>query len=254
MNESDKTDSVRAYYNDRVPRLDGTYANYRWEASAVRREHYVQTRDRLHSELSTRRFGDVVEVGCGPLVWTPLLAVRARRVIALDLSYAMLTDPGARQLPSAFRCCADASRLPLGVAVVDAVCTVRAFEYFPDKPAVIREFARVLRPGGYLMIVTKNREYRGYADNGRVPRMDPDKQKLHSTNVSVAELLTMVRAGGFVDVRLRPVIVGRTNWIPVWKVMRWAVRVARPHWPDGIPRAISGLVESVMIVAQRRSE
>jgi arsenite methyltransferase len=44
----------------------------------------------------------------------------------------------------------DAERLPIDDASMDAVICECAFCTFPDKPAAAREFARVLKPGGFV--------------------------------------------------------------------------------------------------------
>lgn len=242
---------VRAYYDERVPLLQREYVSVRWDSSPVRREHYRQTGQALTAELAGRDLGRAVEVGCGPLVWTPLIRARARSLLAADLSVAMLQNapPQARTL--AQRCCADAGRLPLADASVDALCTIRAFEYFPDKPGVVAEFARVVRPGGYLMIVTKNRDYLGYRPRRGRDLKDADKRTLHSANITAADLAALAHARGFEDVVIRPVIAGRSNLRVVWIVARWAMRLGRPAWTDAIPAWASGAVESFMITGKR---
>lgn len=252
MNEELKDASqVRAYYDDRVPLLQREYVSVRWDSSPVRREHYRQTRQALTAELAGRDLGRAVEVGCGPLVWTPLIRARARSLLAADLSVAMLQNAPADARPLAARCCADAGRLPLADASVDALCTIRAFEYFPDKPRVVAEFARVLRPGGYLMIVTKNRDYLGYRARGGRGLKDADKRTLHSANITAADLATLARANGFHDVVIRPVIAGRSNIRVAWIAAGLLMRVARPAWPAAIPSWATGAIESFMITGKR---
>ena len=242
---------VRSYYDERIPRLRSEYIAMRWESSPIRREHYRQTKQALQAELERRSLGRAIEVGCGPLVWTPLIRARASSLVAADLSMAMLqaSAEGTRSL--APRCCADASSLPIGNASVDALCTIRAFEYFPDKPAVVREFARVLIPGGYLMIVTKNLEYQGYRSKGGPTLKDADKRALHSANITARDLAALVRASGFDDVEVRPVIVGRTNLRAAWIAARWWMRIVRPRWGATIPRWAAPAVESFMVTARR---
>jgi SAM-dependent methyltransferase len=41
----------------------------------------------------------------------------------------------------------------LGNASVDAIMTIEAFQYAPDKHAALMEFARILKPGGRVAIV-----------------------------------------------------------------------------------------------------
>lgn len=242
---------VRAYYDERVPLLQREYASVRWDSSPVRREHYRQTRQALTAELAGRDLGRAVEVGCGPLVWTPLIRARARALVAADLSIAMLQNAPLEARALAARCCADAGRLPLADASVDALCTIRAFEYFPDKPGVVAEFARVLRPGGYLLIVTKNRDYLGYRARAGRDLKDADKRTLHSANITAAGLAALARANGFDDVVIRPVIAGRSNLRAAWIAAGVLMRATRPVWTAAIPSWATGAIESFMITGKR---
>lgn len=242
---------VRTYFDERMPRGPREYAAVRWESSPVRREHFRQTRLALRRELSSHRFGRVLEVGSGPLVWTPLIAERAGMIVALDLSRSMLGGAAAEDRPLAHRCCADATRLPIADDSMDALCSIRAFEYFPDKPAAVVEFARVLRPGGYLMIVTKNRDYQGYKPRAGRELKDADKRALHSANITSAALADLVRSKGFDDVVVRPVIAGRSNIPAIWMAARWLMRAIDPSWPGGLPTWLSGAVESFMVTGRR---
>jgi SAM-dependent methyltransferase len=90
----------------------------------------------------------VVEIGSGTGAYSGVFAERFGGVIAVDLSFEML-----KQAPPApaRRVQADASRLPLAAAPVDAVLLVNAFP-FPD------EVARVLRPDGALLWVNSSGE------------------------------------------------------------------------------------------------
>jgi ubiquinone/menaquinone biosynthesis C-methylase UbiE len=47
----------------------------------------------------------------------------------------------------------DALRLPLRDASFDVVVSTEAFHWFPDQLAALREFRRVLAPGGRLLVV-----------------------------------------------------------------------------------------------------
>lgn len=88
--------------------------------------------------------GVCVEVGCGTGVYGPVLRGLGRSPVGVDLSAGMLAYSRDR-LPAAR---ADATRLPFADASVPAVVTVMAHTDMPDYPAVVREVARVLRPGG----------------------------------------------------------------------------------------------------------
>ena len=84
-----------------------------------------------------------LEVGSGNGTWTPLIAGRFPRTIALDLSGEMLRRVAD---PRAARVQADAACLPIQAGSLDAVVLINAF-LFPH------ETARVLRPDGIVVWV-----------------------------------------------------------------------------------------------------
>lgn len=94
----------------------------------------------------------VVEVGCGAAQCGRWLVSQGARVLALDLSAGQLAH--ARRLSEATGIAvplvqADAGRLPIRDAGVDLACSAfGAVPFVADSAAVMREVARVLRPGG----------------------------------------------------------------------------------------------------------
>ena len=254
MNDSSReiktSAQIRSYYDTRIPSLDQEYWRFRWDASPLKREHYRQTRDCIEAALGGCRFDRVAEVGSGPLVWTPNIRTRAAFVAAIDLSLAMLRNADPARAASGERCCADAGRLPLADGAVDAICSFRAFEYFPDKQGVLHEFARVIRPGGRLWLITKNNEYGGYGRHDQSSR-PAEQQMLHSGNVRSSDVAEMLTAAGFTDIRVQPVIVGRTRRLPIWRVSGMLLRAVRPEWRRGLPRWISVHTESYLLTARR---
>lgn len=93
--------------------------------------------------------GTCLEVGCG----TGIHADRVRELgwtpVGVDLSTGMLRHARGR-LPAAR---ADAERLPIRDASVPAAISMMAHTDMPGYPAVLREVARVLRPGGMFVHV-----------------------------------------------------------------------------------------------------
>lgn len=93
--------------------------------------------------------GACLEIGCG----TGVHAVRVRELgwtpVGADLSVGMLRHARGR-LPAVR---ADAERLPVRDGCVDAAIAVMVHTDMPGYPAVLREAARVLRPGGVFVHV-----------------------------------------------------------------------------------------------------
>jgi len=99
-----------------------------------------------------------VDVASGPGTSALLLARETgATVIGVDLSpvnvaEAALAAEAARLADRVSFVCGDAEALPLDDASVDGVLCECALCTFPDKPAAVRELARVLRPGGRLAL------------------------------------------------------------------------------------------------------
>ncbi len=104
----------------------------------------------------------ILEVGCGAAQCGRWLSALGARVIALDLSAGQLRH--ARDAISASRAPAppllvqaDAGALPLADASVDIACSAfGAIPFVTDSAAVMREVARVLRPGGRWVFSTNH--------------------------------------------------------------------------------------------------
>jgi SAM-dependent methyltransferase len=95
--------------------------------------------------------GTVLDAACGTGRYSAFLAGQGHNVIGIDQSDAMLTI--ARQkLPTADFRHGDLTALPLPASSVDAVVCALALVHVPDLSPAVREFARVLRPGGRLVI------------------------------------------------------------------------------------------------------
>jgi ubiquinone/menaquinone biosynthesis C-methylase UbiE len=100
----------------------------------------------------------VLDVGCGTaqLARRIATAFRHARVIACDFSPGMLARAAAGGHGTRTRRIqlvrADAARLPIGSARIDALVSTEAFHWFPDPAAAIAEFHRVLAPGGRLLL------------------------------------------------------------------------------------------------------
>jgi ubiquinone/menaquinone biosynthesis C-methylase UbiE len=118
----------------------------------VQRFAYRANHDAVISALRTHRASRVVDVGCG----TGILASRIERELGPEVVYGC--DPSAGMLERARARSGmvswvegAAEELPLEAGAVDAVVTTEAFQFF-DQPAALREFQRVLEPGGHVVI------------------------------------------------------------------------------------------------------
>ena len=98
--------------------------------------------------------GSVLDVGCG----TGKLLRQARtywpeaQLIGVDPANGML-EMAKRLTPNATFFPSMAEALPLQDASVDLALSTISFHHWQDQAAGIREIARVLRPGGYFLLV-----------------------------------------------------------------------------------------------------
>jgi SAM-dependent methyltransferase len=110
--------------------------------------------------LGVIRAGDtVLDIGCGAGVDSILAARRVGptgRVIGLDMTVAMVekarANAGAAGAPNAEFGHGEADRLPMDDGTVDVAITNGVFNLCLDKPSVLSEVFRVLRPGGRLQM------------------------------------------------------------------------------------------------------
>jgi len=132
---------------------------------------YVRSRERQFSFVCQKRIvidmlggsrGRVLEAGCGPGIMLPDLLAMGFEVQAIDISSEMLRR--ARQLmhghPLAARCrigLGDLERLPFPDGFFDAVLAMGVLEYLTTHAVALREIARVLKPGGHVVLTVPNR-------------------------------------------------------------------------------------------------
>jgi ubiquinone/menaquinone biosynthesis C-methylase UbiE len=110
--------------------------------------------------------GTCLEIGCGTGVRAELLRELGWTPVGVDLSAGMLRYARGR-LPVAQ---ADAQRLPIREGSVPAAVAVMVHTDMPGYPAVLREAARVLRPGGVFVHIGVHPCFCG----GFADRSDPE--------------------------------------------------------------------------------
>jgi SAM-dependent methyltransferase len=119
------------------------------------RVRYERFRDRLRGKLGVASSGDVLDVGCMDGRNTAGYATEARSVVGLDIvehpAWAALERPNLRYVTG------DAEHLPFPDGSFDLVMAMAMLHHTPSPTKVIREMARVRRPGGTLVIVEPNR-------------------------------------------------------------------------------------------------
>jgi ubiquinone biosynthesis O-methyltransferase len=130
-----------------------TYA--RWRASEIGR-----ITERLERSAMLGLIGDVsgkqiLDIGCGDGDFAIELARRGARVTGVDVSSEMIAAASAKAdaagLQVSFEI-ADARQLPFPSEAFDVIVAMTVLCFVPDASPVFHEVARVLRPGGRLVI------------------------------------------------------------------------------------------------------
>jgi SAM-dependent methyltransferase len=121
----------------------------------------------VHEIVDALPPGPALDAACGTGRHAEYLAARGHDVIGVDGSPEMLERARSRVPKAAFRL-GDLHALPVPDDHVDLITCALALTHVPDLGPVIAEFARVLRPGGHLVISDVHHELVAL---GSVPRM-----------------------------------------------------------------------------------
>jgi ubiquinone/menaquinone biosynthesis C-methylase UbiE len=109
----------------------------------------------------------ILDLGCGSGPVTAALRQRGRRVTGLDYSMDMLRLADARlerEAQTGGLLQGDSQRLPFGTATLDAVACLGVISYVQDYRFVLREIRRVLKPGGSLVLSSRNQWNARFSD------------------------------------------------------------------------------------------
>ena len=131
----------------------------------------------------------VLEAGCGEGYGADLLAQVARRVVALDYEPLTTAHVHARY-PRLDVLRGNLAMLPMASASVDVIANLQVIEHLWDQVGFLTECARVLRPGGTLLLTTPNRITFS-------PGQDRPINPYHTRELDPAELRELLVEAGF---------------------------------------------------------
>lgn len=142
--------------------------------------------EHCHRYAFARRFvagRRVLDAACGEGYGAALLAGVAQSVVGVDIEPRVVADAASRYAGHAnlrFEA-ASVTQLPLPEASVDAIVSFETIEHLQgsDQPGMLAEFARVLAPGGILILSSPNRpqysDARDYANPFHLCELDRDE-------------------------------------------------------------------------------
>jgi SAM-dependent methyltransferase len=152
--------------------------------------YWFRRHEVVYERLSDRCAGrDVLEAGCGEGYGADLIADVARRVIGLDYDEATVAHVRARY-PRVEMLHGNLAALPVADESVDVVVNFQVIEHLWDQGQFVGECARVLRPGGVLLMSTPNRITFS-------PGRDTPINPFHTRELNAAELTELLTEQGF---------------------------------------------------------
>lgn len=113
--------------------------------------------DLLEERLDHPSELDALDVGCGLGLQHPFLGGRLGRLTGVDIARKAL-DEAARRNPQVHYVAYDGSRLPFDDGSFDVAFGMTLLHILPpvQRPGVVRELARVVRPGGLVVFFEHN--------------------------------------------------------------------------------------------------
>lgn len=138
-----------------TPAVIGPEAYESWRATSL-----GAVTEAIEQRLILELMGDlndarVLDVGCGDGVLTCAAALRGARATGVDPDPAMLAAARTRADKDGITAVfleGRIERLPFPDAAFDLVVSITVLCFVPDASAAVREMARVLRPGGRLVL------------------------------------------------------------------------------------------------------
>jgi ubiquinone/menaquinone biosynthesis C-methylase UbiE len=194
----------------------------------------AQERGQMIRDLHLRSGSLVVDAGCGPGLWTPLLAKAiggTGRIIGVDISTEALVTAQHRSQDKPYRRqvqykCAPMEQLPLPRGSADVIFSANVSQYLPDPSATFADMGQYLKCGGQLII--KDIDFGTMRfhniDSALQARVFQARERWERERVSVglpfedswvgSKLAGYLRAAGYEDVQEKSYRIVRTYPLP----------------------------------------
>lgn len=158
----------------------------------IARENYWFRRHEVAYEFVGPRCSGarVLEAGSGEGYGADMISAHAASVTCVDYDRLTVEHTAARY-PHLRVIEGNLIDLPLDADAVDVVVNFQVIEHLWDQPAFLRECARVLRPGGRLLISTPNRITFS-------PGRDTPLNPFHTRELDAGELAELITGAGLV--------------------------------------------------------
>jgi SAM-dependent methyltransferase len=185
----------------------------------------------------------IVDVGCGAGHLAFALAPQVACVAAVDPSPGMraTVEAAARErgLTNVTTHAADAAALPFTSATFCAAASRYSAHHWRDVPAALREMRRVLKPGGYLLMIDALGEDSPLVDT-HLQALELLRDPSHVRDLAVAEWRAALTGAGFttIEERVWPTRIEFGAWIERMRTPPESVAAIR-RLEAGAPREVS---------------
>jgi|KBSSwiStaDraftv2_1062776.scaffolds.fasta_scaffold232679_2 ubiquinone/menaquinone biosynthesis C-methylase UbiE len=184
----------------------------------------------------------IVDVGCGAGHLAFALAPKVARVAAVDPSPGMRATVEAatreRGLPNVTTHAGDAAALPFTSGTFCAAASRYSAHHWRDVPAALREMRRVLKPGGYLLMIDALGDDSPLVDT-HLQAIELLRDPSHVRDLASAEWRTALERAGFatVEERIWPTRIEFGPWIERMRTPPESVATIR-RLESGAPREV----------------
>ncbi len=240
-------DYVKSYYDGFLSTYENEYAYYRWQAGAVEKLHFLQTKRALMPFLSKLK-GSVLEVGGGDAIWTMEYISNIEKLTFLDISEEMISRAGKRLSNFSQKITYvnnDFLQSDFPEGSFDHVVSIRNLEYFTDKKLFIGKVHKLLKEGGSFVLVTKSPKY-NLKDNAK------DKT-LHTGQIGIADLISLIEKEGLKVVKVYPAIFGKFFRFSFMRFVSNVLQgiILKLPWNRMFVRLLSYLSESFVVYVKK---
>ena len=132
-----------------------TFAKNRWLGSAIAKQDHKITTEFLMDFLEVNTTDHVLEMGCGPGVWTNIVAELCCNLTAVDISGEMIEQGRNRVKKKNVTFCQSDFVEYQSSDSYNKIFSVRVIEYFQNPAKVAAKIYSLTKEGGKAVIITK---------------------------------------------------------------------------------------------------
>src|SRR3989344_790792 len=172
--------------------------------------HFAKMHGQVARTLAEAGVSSVLDIACGPGDFLALTKGRnpQLRIAGTDAAPGMVAYARARLGEGATIAEAEAERQPFPSESFDSVTTMMAFHHFSNRPAILGEVKRVLKPGGSYVVADVVADVVATSDFQKkfwnfLERLTGVRG--HTEHFTEADLASLAAGAGFEDFECEPV-------------------------------------------------